>query len=290
MGLACCLSRRMQTRVWSMPSADTRHHPILWWMAACTGKQAQHAWHDCCSYPSLLLYRLPAHASLPWQLFHGRAQLCCCPPTIAIRTWFGTKYRCAVCAGRGIALALAKAGRKQRAADRRVMPEATGDIREIVGQPVFLPLFKLFTIYGKIFRLSFGPKSFVIISDAQLAKQVSAGTAFLQAAIWHSVLHGVLDPACMRAIKRCWDCAFDGASTKNVSPCQCVRNKCRGSIWMHLALHLDICHATAQKHALRLLFKQTRQLQSFQACKAKSSSHKLQGPYVVAKSHRMPDS
>lgn len=74
--------------------------------------------------------------------------------------------------GRGIALALAKEGRKQRAADRKVMPEATGDIREIVGQPVFLPLYKLFTIYGGIFRLSFGPKSFVIISDAQLAKQV----------------------------------------------------------------------------------------------------------------------
>lgn len=52
------------------------------------------------------------------------------------------------------------------------MPEATGDIREIVGQPVFVPLFKLFLIYGKIFRLSFGPKSFVIISDADLARHI----------------------------------------------------------------------------------------------------------------------
>ena len=52
------------------------------------------------------------------------------------------------------------------------MPEATGDIREIVGQPVFVPLYKLFLVYGPIFRLSFGPKSFVVISDPALAKQV----------------------------------------------------------------------------------------------------------------------
>lgn len=57
-----------------------------------------------------------------------------------------------------------------RSASRR-MPEATGDIREIVGQPVFVPLYKLFLTYGKIFRLSFGPKSFVVISDAAMAKQ-----------------------------------------------------------------------------------------------------------------------
>lgn len=47
-----------------------------------------------------------------------------------------------------------------------------GDVREIVGQPVFVPLYKLFLTYGKIFRLSFGPKSFVVISDAGMAKQV----------------------------------------------------------------------------------------------------------------------
>jgi hypothetical protein len=55
------------------------------------------------------------------------------------------------------------------------MPTATGDIREIVGQPVFVPLFKLYQIYGKIFMLSFGPKQFVIVSDPQMAKHVSRG-------------------------------------------------------------------------------------------------------------------
>lgn len=52
------------------------------------------------------------------------------------------------------------------------MPEARGDIREIIGEPVFIPLFKLFLAYGPVFKLSFGPKTFVIVSDPALAKQV----------------------------------------------------------------------------------------------------------------------
>jgi hypothetical protein len=52
-------------------------------------------------------------------------------------------------------------------------------VRQIVGQPVFVPLYKLFLTYGKIFRLSFGPKTFVVISDAAMAKQVPLGNAAL---------------------------------------------------------------------------------------------------------------
>jgi len=52
------------------------------------------------------------------------------------------------------------------------MPEARGDPREIVGQPVFVPLYNLFTVYGGVFRLSFGPKSFVVVSDPVVAKKV----------------------------------------------------------------------------------------------------------------------
>ncbi len=52
------------------------------------------------------------------------------------------------------------------------MPVASGDIREIVGQPVFVPLYNLFCVYGSVFRLSFGPKSFVVISDPAAAKRV----------------------------------------------------------------------------------------------------------------------
>ena len=52
-------------------------------------------------------------------------------------------------AGRNIALKLAKAGKEWKAAAAVRMPEARGDIREIIGQPVFVPLQKLATIYGK---------------------------------------------------------------------------------------------------------------------------------------------
>ncbi|GIL92956.1 hypothetical protein Vretimale_13020 [Volvox reticuliferus] len=74
--------------------------------------------------------------------------------------------------GRAVARTLAELGRRWRADAAKRMPEARGDIREIVGQPVFVPLYKLFLVYGKIFRLSFGPKSFVIISDPAYAKQI----------------------------------------------------------------------------------------------------------------------
>eukprot|EP00879_Flechtneria_rotunda_P004614 GHRR01004870.1.p1 GENE.GHRR01004870.1~~GHRR01004870.1.p1 ORF type:complete len:511 (+),score=151.20 GHRR01004870.1:254-1786(+) len=74
--------------------------------------------------------------------------------------------------GRFLALNLAKLGRQWRAAAAARMPTATGDIREIVGQPVFVPLYNLYLRYGKIFKLSFGPKSFVIISDPKYAKQI----------------------------------------------------------------------------------------------------------------------
>ena len=52
-------------------------------------------------------------------------------------------------AGRNIALKLAKAGKEWKAAAAVRMPEARGDIREIIGQPVFVPLQKLAIIYGK---------------------------------------------------------------------------------------------------------------------------------------------
>jgi hypothetical protein len=55
-----------------------------------------------------------------------------------------------VTAGRAVALELAKLGRQWRSEAAKRMPEARGDIREIVGQPVFLPLFKLYTVYGKV--------------------------------------------------------------------------------------------------------------------------------------------
>jgi hypothetical protein len=50
-------------------------------------------------------------------------------------------------------LGLARLGREWRAQAAARLPTATGDIREIVGQPVFVPLYNLYLRYGKIFKL-----------------------------------------------------------------------------------------------------------------------------------------
>lgn len=52
------------------------------------------------------------------------------------------------------------------------MPVAAGDIREIAGQPVFVPLYKLFLAYGEMFILAIGPKKFVVVSDNEVAKEM----------------------------------------------------------------------------------------------------------------------
>ncbi|CAM6102442.1 unnamed protein product [Calypogeia fissa] len=74
--------------------------------------------------------------------------------------------------GRSLALSLAKIERDMRTEKAKKLPEATGDVSKIVGQPFFVPLFALFQIYGGIFRLSFGPKTFVIVSDDVIAKRI----------------------------------------------------------------------------------------------------------------------
>jgi len=74
--------------------------------------------------------------------------------------------------GRALALQLARIGRVWKGEAAKKMPVARGDIREIVDAPVFIPLYNLYRAYGKIFKLSFGPKSFVVVSDPAYAKQI----------------------------------------------------------------------------------------------------------------------
>lgn len=75
-------------------------------------------------------------------------------------------------AGRAFAKSIAFAERKWRIEKSYQMPEATGDIRAVVGEPFFVPLYNLFLAYGGVFRLKFGPKSFVIVSDPMVAKHI----------------------------------------------------------------------------------------------------------------------
>ncbi|KAI9157040.1 hypothetical protein LWI28_015923 [Acer negundo] len=52
------------------------------------------------------------------------------------------------------------------------IPEAKGSISAIRSEAFFIPLYELYLTYGGIFRLSFGPKSFLIVSDPSIAKHI----------------------------------------------------------------------------------------------------------------------
>ncbi|KAK4480224.1 hypothetical protein RD792_013286, partial [Penstemon davidsonii] len=56
--------------------------------------------------------------------------------------------------------------------DHPRIPEAKGSAKIIGGEPFFIPLYKLYQKYGGIFKLTFGPKSFIIVSDPSIAKHI----------------------------------------------------------------------------------------------------------------------
>ncbi|CAA3022852.1 LUTEIN DEFICIENT 5, chloroplastic [Olea europaea subsp. europaea] len=52
------------------------------------------------------------------------------------------------------------------------IPEAKGSISALQNEAFFLALYELYLTYGGIFRLTFGPKSFLIVSDPSIAKHI----------------------------------------------------------------------------------------------------------------------
>ncbi|KAB1213608.1 Protein LUTEIN DEFICIENT 5, chloroplastic [Morella rubra] len=52
------------------------------------------------------------------------------------------------------------------------IPEAKGAISAIRNEAFFIPLYELYLTYGGIFRLNFGPKSFLIVSDPSISKHI----------------------------------------------------------------------------------------------------------------------
>ena len=83
-------------------------------------------------------------------------------------------------AGRNIALKLAKAGKEWKAAAAVRMPEARGDIREIIGEPVFVPLQKLAITYGKT----------GFLTARICSSHIASPLAFLSpASMWEDQLH-----------------------------------------------------------------------------------------------------
>ncbi|CAK9140113.1 unnamed protein product [Ilex paraguariensis] len=57
------------------------------------------------------------------------------------------------------------------------IPEAKGAIEAVRSEAFFIPLYELFLTYGGIFRLTFGPKSFLIVSDPSIAKHILRGNS-----------------------------------------------------------------------------------------------------------------
>ena len=49
---------------------------------------------------------------------------------------------------------------------------AKGNLQELAGGPLFLLLWKYYKKYGPVYKLAFGPKSFIVISDPTMVKHV----------------------------------------------------------------------------------------------------------------------
>ena len=59
------------------------------------------------------------------------------------------------------------------------IPQADGLLSDLVGdEPLFKPLYKWFLEYGGVFRLAFGPKCFVVVSDPIVARHILKENAF----------------------------------------------------------------------------------------------------------------
>ncbi|KAI4302023.1 hypothetical protein L6164_035245 [Bauhinia variegata] len=52
------------------------------------------------------------------------------------------------------------------------IPEAKGSMKAVRSEAFFIPLYELYLTYGGIFRLTFGPKSFLIVSDPSIARHI----------------------------------------------------------------------------------------------------------------------
>lgn len=52
---------------------------------------------------------------------------------------------------------------------------ADGNLQELAGGPLFLLLWEYFLKYGPVYKLAFGPKSFIVVSDPTMVKVRGAG-------------------------------------------------------------------------------------------------------------------
>ncbi|GAB2282499.1 hypothetical protein Dimus_017041 [Dionaea muscipula] len=71
------------------------------------------------------------------------------------------------------------------------MPTAEGAVSDLFGRPLFFSLYDWFLEHGPVYKLAFGPKSFVVVSDPIVAKHILKENAF---AYDKGVLADILEP------------------------------------------------------------------------------------------------
>ncbi|XP_057792759.1 cytochrome P450 97B2, chloroplastic [Salvia miltiorrhiza] len=71
------------------------------------------------------------------------------------------------------------------------MPTAEGAVSDLFGKPLFLSLFDWFIEHGSVYKLAFGPKAFVVVSDPIVARHILRENAF---SYDKGVLADILEP------------------------------------------------------------------------------------------------
>ncbi|CAA6658147.1 unnamed protein product [Spirodela intermedia] len=71
------------------------------------------------------------------------------------------------------------------------MPTAEGAVTDLFGRPLFFSLYDWFIEHGSVYRLAFGPKSFVVVSDPIVARYILRENAF---SYDKGVLADILEP------------------------------------------------------------------------------------------------
>ncbi|KAL0400052.1 UNVERIFIED_CONTAM: cytochrome [Sesamum radiatum] len=71
------------------------------------------------------------------------------------------------------------------------MPVAEGAVSDLFGKPLFFSLYDWFIEHGSVYKLAFGPKAFVVVSDPIVARHILRENAF---AYDKGVLADILEP------------------------------------------------------------------------------------------------
>ncbi|KAK2976505.1 hypothetical protein RJ640_027589 [Escallonia rubra] len=71
------------------------------------------------------------------------------------------------------------------------MPTAEGAVSDLFGKPLFLSLYDWFLEHGGVYKLAFGPKAFVVVSDPIVARHILRENAF---SYDKGVLADILEP------------------------------------------------------------------------------------------------